>query len=669
MKKFYSVISCALGVLFFCGSLAACKYDDEYDYEAIDPGTLAAPRVEYVSAAEDAAKNAAYRAEYPTLDRYAEPVTIKVAAIQYELEPNVKVGTTPYNQSFNKIAKDVLNIDLEYTVVTASTMYDQKVNLAIAANDMPDMFYTTQAQMFTMLRDQNLLADLTEAYYKLNDNLLDNYIDYMPEVVRACMKEGKLYALPQQTNRYATAQRLYIRKDWLEIAGVQAPTTIEEMIKVGQAFLDHKNEIAAATGISAANVIPLSVHKDLTFSDSYGAKGLFNAHGAQIGGYFMGDDGKLYSSNTSPEAQAAVETMRTMYEKGILDKEFLSNTSASVQGYVSAGFVGMVFGEWWLPKDSLEKAVTSSKVKGADWVWVDLPSYNGAERQPIVDTMLISGYNLVSANCKHPEAVAKLINLFYDIYYNDNAQEIYGQGVLPSEGFYYQFVPMKIWNGMDSAVEYRRVQKVFNDLYNNGLNSREMFKTGLYEDIKNTELAGYEAAGEKIYRIAANDTGDGYFCIRRDVIAAIDANETLKTAFNTLRNREKLLHFADGYPYFVAYKQKVATKDMTAEEKKGWGIYHEMIDENGSYAYVVELSEGKKSAKYNEFYGTALSAMSDYGEYITTQTSTYFTKIISGESPSSAFKDFVDDFNRNGGETIVKQVNAWYKAVHKFDVE
>lgn len=106
---------------------------------------------------------------------------------------------------------------------------------------------------------------------------------------------------------------------------------------------------------------------------------------------------------------------------------------------------------------------------------------------------------------------------------------------------------------------------------------------------------------------------------------------------------------------------------MTAQERKGWGIYHEMIDENGSYAYVVDLSEGTKKAKYDEFYGTALSAMTDYGEYITSRTGEYFTKIISGESPMTAFNDFVDLYYNNGGKAIVSQVNAWYKAVHAFD--
>lgn len=664
-RKFLSVTCCAMAVLVCGGMLAACGGLEDYGYEAIDPGTLASPRAEFVTAEEDAEGNAAYRKEYPTLDRYENTVTVKVAAIQYELESDVKVGTTPQNQSFNDIALEKLNIKLEYSVVSASTMYDQKLNLAIAANQMPDMFYTTSAEMFTTLRDAGMLADLTEGYYRLNDNLLNNYQEYMPELIKSCMKDGKLYALPQQSNKYAAAQRLYIRKDWLEIAGVEAPTTIEEMIEVGQAFLDHKEEIAEATGIKAANVIPFSMHKDITYAGSYSAEGMFNAHGASLGSFFLDDEGKLQSSNTSAEAQAAVQTMRTMYERGILDREFLSSSSSMVQSYVSAGYVGMVFGEWWLPKDALDTAVNSSAVKGADWTWVDLPSYNGNESLPIVDTMLISGYNMVSANCKNPEAVAKLINLFYDIYYNDNAQEIYGEGVLPSNGFYYQFVPVKIWDGMASDQEYKRVNQVFNDLYDGGLSDRNMFSGGIYEDLTNAEIAAYEAAGEKIYRISA--ISGGYSVLKRSVVAAIEADEALSAAFNTLRNREKILHFADGYPYFVAYKQGIATKDMTAEEKKGWGIYHEMIDENGSYAYVVELSEGIKQAKYDEFYGTALTAMTERGEYLTSQTGIYFTKMISGESPMSAFEDFKNLYNNNGGNLILSQVNAWYQAVHAYD--
>ena len=107
-------------------------------------------------------------------------------------------------------------------------------------------------------------------------------------------------------------------------------------------------------------------------------------------------------------------------------------------------------------------------------------------------------------------------------------------------------------------------------------------------------------------------------------------------------------------------------QQMTAAEKKGWGIYHEMVDENGSYAYVVALTEGKVEAKYNEFYGANLTAMSDSGDYLNTQTDSIFTAIIKGDKPISAFDSFVKKtYKPNGGDKIYKQINAWYEAQPK----
>ena len=154
--------------------------------------------------------------------------------------------------------------------------------------------------------------------------------------------------------------------------------------------------------------------------------------------------------------------------------------------------------------------------------------------------------------------------------------------------------------------------------------------------------------------------------INRDILAEIEGNATWKTLFNSLRTREKTLHFAEGYPYFVAYKQGLNVQQMTAAEKKGWGIYHEMVDENGSYAYVVNLTEGKVDARYNEFYGANLTTMSDFGDYLNTQTDAIFTAIIKGDKPVSAFDSFVKDtYNPNGGEKIKAQINAWYAAQPK----
>ncbi len=662
MKKILKTVLTVITAVILSASVMGCGYEPDYSYVAIDPGTLPAPVV--------SRDDPTFREHYPMLEPYDEPVKITVAAVAYQPKSGVPSNTTPENQAFNKIAKQYLNIELVYTTVGASTVYDSKLNLAIGAGNTPDMFYTTDGSLFSSLRDTGALADLSGYFYNLNDELLENYLTYMPDLLPTVMKEGGLYALPMITNTYAAAQRLYIRKDWLDIVEMDAPTTVEEMIAVGQAFADNKATIAAKTGIPANRIIPFSMQKELTWAGSYSAEGLFNAHGASIGAYFDDGNGDLIASTTSQETKNALSTMREMYSKGILDVDFTSKTTEQIQANIRAGYVGMTFGEWWLPKDALDDSYKAEQ-KGeepVDWTWVDLPNYGDNESLPVVSRVSVSGYNLVSSKCAHPEAAVKLINLFYDIYYSDDSAERYvdkttgASLTLPSAGFDDQLVPIKLWDGISSIREYERVQKVFKDLFDAGFgNTVDRLKDGATEEVASAEQGDYVVS-------SANNVTT---ILKRSLIAEIEANPTYKEIFDTMKNREKILHFADGYPYYAAMRRLEEHPDeapYTAKERAGWGIYHEMIDPDGSYAYVVDLTTGAKKAKYNEFYGASLTTMKDFGSYLTDRVNEIFTQIITGELELNYFDEFVTKtYNKNGGDKIIKQVNAWYDAQPKKD--
>ena len=626
--------------------------DEDFSYEAVDPGQMQAPTVERTSAE--------YRKKYSTLERYDETVTIDVAAIDYPLEAGVKENLSPFNQSFNQIALDVLNIKLNYVVVTKTNNYESSLDLHIAENGLPDMFYVTNPAVFTEYVEDGMLADLSDVFWYLNDELQENYLEHFPELLPTVMREGKIYSLPTITNQYTAAQRLYIRQDWLDIVGMEAPTTMEEMYAVGKAFADNKAKIAAATGVDAKKLVPFAITKDLTWSGTYSVEGFLNCYGTSMNAYFEGDDGELYFSNTSPEMKAALTMLRDMYSANILDKGFTNRTTDQIQASIKSGYVGMAFGEWWMPKDSLD--VCHERVPSSEWTWVNLPAPAGQESKPVVKQVNVSGYNIVSKDCKNPEALARLINLFYDIYYSDDAQEKYGDSVLPSNGFYYQFVPVKLWDGIASIREYKRVQEVFDNLYNAN------FDPALYID-----AATYATEGV-VQKVPASTTTkddvvidiiDGVsYIINRDVMNAINANETWRTEFNKLHKREKTLHFADGYQYFVAYKNGKDLSEMSKAERAGWGIYHEMIDPEGGYAYVVDLTEKRVEAKYDRFYGASLSAMIKKLPYITSETGTFFSQIIVGEKDIDEFDSYYvnEVVNDNGGPQIIKQVNEWYKA-------
>ena len=199
IKRLFILTACILvTVLASCGEI-------DYTYSGANVGQLQAPTVDRNSAE--------YREKYSTLERYDETVTVDVAVINYPLEAGVKENLTPQKNTFNAIAKEVLNIDLNYVVVAKTSNYESNLNLYIADNGLPDMFYVTNSAMYSELQKDGMLADLSDVFWYLNDELLDNYLTYFPELLPTVMVEGGLYAFPTITNNYQSALSPIFPKD------------------------------------------------------------------------------------------------------------------------------------------------------------------------------------------------------------------------------------------------------------------------------------------------------------------------------------------------------------------------------------------------------------------------------------------------------------------------
>lgn len=624
MKKIIKKIFILLVVIILSSSgFYGCSFNPNKEYTRPDPGTLP-EKIE--------------GKDYTPIKRYDETVTINVLGVNYDAEGGV--GATykgkpsgPKNQSFNDIALDVLNIKLNYVTVASTAYYETALNLLISSNDLPDIIVTSSATTYELLRSSGMLADLGDTFHYLNQDLQDMYLNDYYDGLQTCMVEGSLYSIPNVSNTYESAQRIYIRKDWLEIAGKDVPTTVEELIEVGEAFKEHADEIAAASeGLTAQDIVPIGIHKDIEFVGSYGAQGLFELFGASIGKFFAQNDGKkLYDSNTSPEMKTALSVISEMYSKKLLDEEFFTKTSSDVAVDIIAGKIGIMFGQWWVPEYPLGNSVANPYTPDADWVAIDLVGYNNQPAYPVVNRVAVTNYNMVSRSFEHPEAIARLINLFFDVYYNDNAVEIYGEGATPAGGFYHNWIPVKIWHSSASIIEHKRVQGVFEDLYE----------------------AGYRIPTSEILTAGESYDWDSLY-------EDLSDDETYGPIFNRLKQREKTLHFKRGYPYYQALRGGKTVKDMNSVEKSGFGIYEEMVKENGGYAYVSDLTEGTKKAKYNEFYGTATPTQQEKGEYINSYMKEFFLNIITGEKNISEWDSFVKEYNKNGGTKILEEVNSWY---------
>ena len=93
--------------------LAGCG-DIDYTYKGANVGQLQAPTVDRNSAE--------YRQKYSTLEKYAEPVTIDVAVVNYPLEAGVKENLTPQKNTFNAIAKVLLFIILPANTLSETAL-------------------------------------------------------------------------------------------------------------------------------------------------------------------------------------------------------------------------------------------------------------------------------------------------------------------------------------------------------------------------------------------------------------------------------------------------------------------------------------------------------------------------------------------------------------------
>ena len=91
MKKTSLLLSCVMAVAVLIGSLTGCTPKEDCSYEAIDPGTLAAPEVEFKTAAEDAAQNAKFREKYPTMKKYDPAITVSVGILEDDKEAGLGV--------------------------------------------------------------------------------------------------------------------------------------------------------------------------------------------------------------------------------------------------------------------------------------------------------------------------------------------------------------------------------------------------------------------------------------------------------------------------------------------------------------------------------------------------------------------------------------------------
>ncbi|MGO4545481.1 ABC transporter substrate-binding protein [Paenibacillus sp. 2TAB23] len=136
------------------------------------------------------------------------------------------------------IAAALPNLEVEFEPGGGGEDMANKLKTLNASGDMPDVFWN-DAGYFTPLKSTGSILDLTP--YISKDGFLDKYA--VPDALKHV--DNGIYSLSSGADTYFTPVIFY-HKDMFEEAGVQVPTTFDELIQISKT-LKSKGMIPAVT--------------------------------------------------------------------------------------------------------------------------------------------------------------------------------------------------------------------------------------------------------------------------------------------------------------------------------------------------------------------------------------------------------------------------------------
>lgn len=309
------------------------------------------------------------------------------------------------NNVYTEFVKEQINVETKVAWEVDPANLDQKIALSIANGDIPDMMIVNR-KVFQQLVENDLIWDMTEAYEQCISPFLRQQFDSFGDaLMNEVMVNGRMMGIPS-TNIGYCHNVLWIRKDWMENLGMEAPQTLDEVIAMAKAFIEQDPD-----GNGEADTLGLTAN-ELLFSGYNGRFGLDTVaatFGAYPGAWVMHEGQPAYGT-TLPGMQDALAFIRGLYQQGILDKEFAVRKGEDRDALLASGKLGMHFGVWW-PAGGVTASVQNNP--DADWICVSAPiNADGKLTTPVNDPL--ASIVVVSKKYAHPEAIVKALNVGYD---------------------------------------------------------------------------------------------------------------------------------------------------------------------------------------------------------------------------------------------------------------
>ncbi|MDR3284043.1 MAG: extracellular solute-binding protein [Treponema sp.] len=291
------------------------------------------------------------------------------------------------------------------------------MNNLMAAGNPPDVCLSYSPELIGNFRDLGGLLDISP------------YIDTTLKDLKAFLGPDKalpgrdlirrnedpvtktVYSIPAR--RVVTAQRsMFIRKDWLDALGLPLPSTTEEYHQALKAFKEQD-----PGGVGKNRVIPLGMGSDI-FWGAYNIGYSFIEPNLSIKDRWVTTI--VERSLLLPGYKEGVRFLNTLYQEGLIDRDFALYKGEEMTAVLKSGVVGSFCGEWdtiYRESDSILTDLRKN-IPNAEFVPVDaLTGSDGSTHKSAYDSAGINFF--IPASCKNPEAALRYVNWLakYENYY------------------------------------------------------------------------------------------------------------------------------------------------------------------------------------------------------------------------------------------------------------
>ena len=284
-------------------------------------------------------------------------------------------GSDPTNNMYTEyIKKGMLedhNVEVEFVKVPRWTEVEE-INNLLAAQKAPDICVTysyptiqTYADMGGVMDLSTLLEENKDLAPNLWGWLQENNIYWDRDPV-----DGTIWAIEA---RLATSNRVltFVRQDWLDALGLEAPTTTEEFEAMLYAFKERASELPVD---DASKVVPYSVSYDVGWRAATLIESFLDPNISDREFYINGFDDRKVTQNGTKEA---VRLLNKWYNDGLMWNNFALYGSGDTteDDNMKAGYVGVFTHNWDYPfrngVDSINANLARNVGPDAKYVAID----------------------------------------------------------------------------------------------------------------------------------------------------------------------------------------------------------------------------------------------------------------------------------------------------------